>query len=103
METSEFLIRHGEICDNLKEVVKNKNADYSGTKDPFKNFNSVELFDITSTERGFLTRMCDKFNRIITITNNGVENVNDEKITDTLIDLANYAILMSIYIENKKK
>lgn len=102
MNIEDFLQAHSDICDNLKEIVKKKNADYSGDDDAFNNLRSVETLNITSTENGFLTRMSDKFNRIISFVKKGVLLVEDEKIEDTLLDLANYAILMNIYIKNKK-
>ncbi len=103
MKIDKFLDAHAEVCDYLKDLTKRKNSDYNNnTKDAFSNFSSVELRNITTTERGFLTRMNDKFNRIISLVNSDIALVEDEKIEDTLLDLANYAILMNIYMKNKK-
>jgi len=87
------------------EVTKAKNHDYAGfTKDdPFANFKVVEGAGIASTEVGFLTRMMDKISRVNSFIQQGVCNVKDETIEDTLIDLANYSILMAGYIKSKKK
>lgn len=48
-----------------------------------------------------VTRMYDKMNRIITLSQSNAA-VNDESIADTLGDLANYAIMTKIWLENKK-
>lgn len=38
-------------------------------------------------------RLEDKLNRLKALTRNGNQQVNDESIDDTLMDLANYAIM----------
>lgn len=53
-------------------------------------------------------RLYDKMNRLITLSNpNEKQQVKDESIDDTLIDLACYSIMMLAYrkkeIENKQK
>lgn len=87
----------------MTEVTKRKNADYTGKgNDPFANFSKAELLGICSTEQGFLVRMSDKISRIISFVQKGVLEVEDERVEDTLMDLANYCILMSAYIKSKK-
>lgn len=81
-----------------------KNADYAGAveADPFANFSRVETLGICSTEVGFLTRMTDKICRIASFAKRGTLSVKDESVTDTLLDLANYSILMAAYLAAKK-
>lgn len=87
----------------MMEVTKRKNADYTGeTSDPFANFTKVEALGITDTERGFLVRMTDKMARITSFVQKGELQVKDESVQDTLLDLANYAVLLSAYITSKK-
>lgn len=104
MKTTEYLSFHKEVCDKMHEITVAKNHDYSGFSDddPFANFRVVELCGIASVEQGFLTRMMDKMSRVNSFVKQGVCNVKDEKIEDTLLDLANYAILMSAFIQSKK-
>src|SRR6056297_340189 len=100
MTRKEYMEYHKVICDKMTEVTKAKNHDYSGfDNDPFANFKVVERAGITSTEVGFLTRMMDKISRVNSFVQQGVCNVKDETIEDTLIDLANYSILMAGYIK----
>lgn len=104
MNTKEFLKFHEETLLKMIEITKQKNHDYAGFEDddPFANFKIVEKCGISSTEQGFLTRMMDKVSRINSFVKQGVCNVKDEKIEDTLLDLANYSILMAGYIKSKK-
>ena len=99
----EYIKYHADCCARMVEITKAKNADYTGTVDnPFANFTSVEVEGICSTEQGFLVRMKDKFARIKSFVQKGVLEVKDESVEDTLLDLANYCILMAGYIKAKK-
>lgn len=44
-------------------------------------------------------RLGDKFNRFKTLSRSGEQKVDDESIRDTLIDLANYAIMTVLEME----
>ena len=104
MTKDEYFKFHKAFCDNMVSITKAKNADYTGNDpDPFGNFNRVEQLGICSTEQGFLTRMTDKFCRIISFVQKGELLVKEESVQDTLHDLANYCALMSGYIESKKE
>lgn len=102
MTNEEFLKFHKETIDKMHEICKRKNADYTGGNGAFANFVAVENINITSTEQGFLTRMMDKIMRINAFVQKGTLQVSDESVTDTLLDLANYSILMAGYIKSKK-
>lgn len=86
-----------QITNEMFELWKRKNADYgSSVTDTYKDFGIVS----------FLVRMQDKMNRLKTITKRDAL-VKDEKLEDTLIDLANYTILALIELkmeeENERK
>jgi cytochrome c-type biogenesis protein CcmE len=99
----EYLEDFEKITKRMYDVTKAKNADYTGDlSDPFKNFKQVEFMGICSAEQGFLTRMTDKMMRIGSFVKKGELQVKDESVTDTLQDLAIYAILMLCYIKSKK-
>jgi hypothetical protein len=98
--TKEFLERLKELHEEGLEITKNKNADYSGIDDPFRNFKIVEDMGVATTEEGFMTRMCDKMSRIATLIHKK-QNVKDESIKDTLLDLANYALILRVWLETK--
>jgi len=87
----------------MLEIAKNKNADYSHGSDPFANFSSVERLSIASAEQGFLVRMMDKMMRLNSFEKRGTLSVKDESVIDTLMDLANYCILMAGFIKSKQQ
>lgn len=87
----------------MVEVMKKKNSDYSGADaDPFHNFKAVERAGVATVEQGFYTRMTDKMMRLASFIKNGKLMVEDEKVTDTLEDLANYSLLLTCYLEDKR-
>lgn len=73
------------ILNEIRQLYNRKNADYG------------DSFDKTLDEFGLVasaTRMSDKFNRFKSLIRCGSSaRVEDEKIEDTLIDLASYAIM----------
>lgn len=104
MTDKEFIKYHKDFCDKMHEVVKNKNHDYSGFQESaFANFELVEKMGIASVEQGFLTRITDKIARLNSFIKQGTTKVADEKIEDTLMDLANYSILLAGYLKSKKE
>lgn len=84
---------HKEICAKLLETYRKKNEAYG------------DSFGKTYRELGIIsavTRMEDKMNRIASLATGAKNEVADESIRDTLADLANYAIMTLIEMENDK-
>lgn len=84
--------KHKIICDELNRLYAKKNHDYG------------DSFHLSFIEEGMSMariRLGDKFNRFKTLSRNVKQEVNDESIRDTLIDLANYAIMTILEMENK--
>ena len=77
--------RHMDICKHLNGVYERKNHDYG------------DSFHDTFVEEGMAMariRLSDKLGRFKKLSREGSEQkVNDESIRDTLLDLANYAIM----------
>ena len=77
--------RHLQLCKILNEVYNRKNHDYG------------DSFHQTFLEEGFAMariRLTDKLNRFKALTRtNEKQKVTDESLTDTLMDLANYALM----------
>jgi len=104
MNRQELVAYHGSLCDRLKTITAQKNADYTGAgEDPFFNLRTGETLNIGTTEQGLLFRMTDKFTRIITLTKTLVNQVKDETIEDTLLDFANYCLLLACYLKSKRE
>lgn len=84
--------KHKELIDDLHELYVTKNSDYGDSvHDTYKKYG------LTS----FLVRLEDKLNRARTLSRKGTwdRKVLDEKIEDTLLDMANYAILAVIELQ----
>jgi hypothetical protein len=71
------------------ELFKKKNADYG---DAFANYGTV----------GVIVRMGDKIQRLISVSNKGVNLVNTESLRDTLIDLHNYSAMAIMLMDENK-
>jgi len=68
------------------ELFKKKNEDYG---DAFATFGPV----------GVIVRLGDKINRLTSVTNNGVNLVDNESLRDTLIDLHNYSAMAIMLLD----
>lgn len=86
---------HKELCDYIHNLYISKNNDYGNSvSDTFNKF-GIDAY---------LVRMYDKINRVYSLTRNNAERkVEDEKIEDTLLDLANYAMIAVVELRNKKE
>lgn len=83
---------HKEICDYLNKLYEEKNHDYG------------DSFHQTFVEEGMAMpriRLGDKLARFKTLTLAGNQQVKDESIRDTLLDLANYAIMTVLEIDGQ--
>lgn len=85
-------IMHKDICEKLNETYKQKNAAYG---DSFGI--SVQKYGMISA----LTRMSDKWNRLENLILHPEQDSGDEKLADTLLDLANYCIMSFMELEGK--
>ena len=84
--------RHSEITKQLNEIYIAKNTDYGDAfGDTFKKLGIISA----------VTRITDKTNRLMSLSakTEAERNVKDETIKDTLMDLANYAIMTLIEME----
>ena len=86
---------HLGICQELNEIYDKKNNDYG------------DSFHQTWIEEGFAMariRLSDKLNRFKRLSKNDSEQkVKDESIEDTLLDLANYAIMTVLEMRLDKR
>lgn len=81
---NEKVDRHFELCKELNDIYRKKNHDYG------------DSFHTTFLEEGFAMsriRLSDKLSRFKTLSRIKEREVADESIRDTLLDLANYAIM----------
>ena len=81
------------IINECIEIYKKKNSDYgnSATK-TYEHFGDIS----------YATRINDKINRINSLIITNKQEIKDESIDDTIMDLANYAILWLVDRKNNK-
>lgn len=93
MTASEKVQAHKELCEYLNKLYEQKNHDYG------------DSFHQTFLEEGMAMpriRLGDKFSRFKTLTlANDEQQVKDESIRDTLLDLANYAIMTVLELDGQ--
>lgn len=85
---------HEAICEELNALYERKNRDYG------------DSFHLSYMEEGMAMariRLGDKLNRFKQLTRQPAgQQVNDESVRDTLIDLANYAIMTVMEMDAAK-
>ena len=78
------MMMHAELCNELNMLYRKKNQDYG------------DSFHKTFEEEGLAMariRLSDKLERFKTLSKGATQRVQDEAMRDTLIDLANYALM----------
>ena len=87
------IARHKEICDGLNALYAKKNHDYG------------DSFHLSFLEEGMAMpriRLGDKLNRFKALSKDpDSQKVQSESMRDTLLDLANYAIMTILEMEDK--
>lgn len=79
-----------ELANTIAETYERKNADYGNSFEK-----SLDKFGLVAAA----VRIGDKVNRFENLIDK--ENlVKDESISDTLLDLATYALMTAMYIDN---
>ena len=82
--------KHLALCQEINNLYARKNADYG------------DSFHTSFKEEGMAMvriRLGDKFNRFKTLSRGTEQKVKDESIRDTLMDLANYALMAVLEME----
>lgn len=93
--------RFHEIVKEMVELHDRKNRDYAGGE-YLSNFMMCEKHMGIPAWKGCIIRLSDKMSRLMNIARTEEIAVNDETMTDTLMDLAVYAIITRILYENFK-
>lgn len=82
-----------DITTSMAKTYAAKNHDYGNSFD-----NSLDKFGLIAA----IVRMGDKMNRLESLTKKEAM-VKDESVEDTLLDLANYAIMTVMWLNNQHK
>lgn len=84
--------KHLSICNQLNAIYERKNHDYG---DSFSK--SFREYGMTMP----CIRLEDKLNRLKALVKSGDARVTDESMRDTLLDLANYAIMTVLEMDSE--
>lgn len=85
--------RHEKMCNDLHSLYIRKNAAYG------------DSFGETYKKLGIIsavTRISDKYNRLVNLATNPKIDHGDESLSDTLIDIANYALMTVMELQIEK-
>jgi hypothetical protein len=83
--------RFYQLLEEMKATHDAKRHDYASTADVFANFRHCEIAGIPAW----------KFSRIMGFAKKEKLKVKDESVQDTLIDMANYALIALILYEEE--
>jgi hypothetical protein len=92
-EPLDLINHHKDICKKLNTLYADKNHDYG------------DSFGETYDKLGAIsavTRISDKTNRMVSLVTKDEQRVDDEKLIDTALDLANYAIMFAMELEEEE-
>lgn len=95
MKSGELVKKHSEICKMLNEVYEKKNKDYGNSfEETYKRLGIISA----------VTRISDKMSRLESLATKTEEErlVKDESIRDTVLDMANYCIMLSMELDREK-
>jgi len=92
-----------ELTQQMRDIHEKKNAGYSGVDNPdsWANFRLCEQFGV-SASLGCMVRLSDKYKRACNLLKNPLNEQVGEALEDTLLDLANYSLIMVCLLEEKK-
>ena len=83
-----------KVLNEMFELYKKKNADYGDGIT--KNLDNYKI-----AFPSYIFRIKEKAERCLSLQENGEVQVKDEKLTDTLLDIANYAVILVAWLENR--
>jgi hypothetical protein len=92
-----------ELLEEVKAVHVGKAAGYAGSENPdtWTNFREAIAWGSTPLQGCFI-RMGDKYRRVQNLRRNPANDQVGESIKDTLMDLANYAIISVCLLEEEE-
>lgn len=91
-ERQDNLVRFGNILDSMFRIYEAKNHDYG---DSFSQ--SIQSYGPIAG----LTRISDKFHRLESLILKGEQKVQDESLKDTLVDMANYCVMLRMALDDR--
>lgn len=94
--------KYMDIIEKLKSTFLKKNADYGSSVK--KNFDKFESYGYNEGLKYVFGRIAEKYDRLENLIYGDHPNqVIDESIEDTLLDMANYAILATVSLKEHQE
>ena len=89
-EPLDLIEQHKRICERLNKVYADKNHDYGNSfGEMYQKLGAISA----------VTRISDKTSRLQSLVTKDEQRVDDERLIDTALDLANYAIMFAMELE----
>lgn len=95
MNLKELESRIRELFESDMELLRDKNADYTGDRDALSNLRHFGFY-------GVVVRLTDKFHRLQTFADKGVFKIKEENVRDTLRDIRNYCHLGEVLLDEEE-
>lgn len=93
--------KYMDVINKLKETFLKKNHDYGSSVK--KNYDKFEAYGKNEGLKYVFGRIAEKHDRLENlIYGDHANQVTDESVEDTLLDMANYAILAAVSIQEHK-
>ena len=98
--------RHGhpgfyDLLQKMADLHSRKNHDYAGDSDPLRNFRKSLALGVTPFA-GVMVRLSDKWSRLESFMQQGILEVKEESVEDTLLDNAVYSLLAILLYREEK-
>ena len=90
-----------DLLTRIKDLHERKANDYTGGKDPLENYRRSAEVAHTSIELIMLSRVEEKVTRASNLFSGTKQRVADETVADTMLDIANIALLILNELERK--
>ena len=92
-EPLDLIEQHKRICERLNKVYADKNHDYGNSfGETYEKLGAISA----------VTRISDKTSRLQSLVTKDEQRVDDERLIDTALDLANYAIMFAMELEEEE-
>lgn len=102
MTTQQFLDSIEKSYADALEIIKAKNKDYASSTNPFRNFEYAQYVNVDVPD-AIMVRISDKMARIANLLHQEGRAVMDERIEDTILDCANYLVILKAYLEDRNE
>ncbi len=99
---SNFEEAYADAIDKMVAIHDAKRNDYTGgNTDPLANYRASAAIINREAHHIMLARIQEKVNRVGVLFGDTEQQVADEKVTDTLLDIANIALLILAELESR--